>query len=273
MLWVISAVLWASGCGPQQATATEELGPASADSRLAHRKVWLESAQAVYIGGARVYPAWLKGTIGVANLAYDKQVSVVYEVRTPQRVIQDWTALDAHWAAGDRWEFQTPSFNGECPHYCSEISFRFALAYTVDGHTYWDNNDGRNYGVTVDLSPVPGGTETPPGIFAPGTPLQLSSARWSGDDNQWAGEVLVGNVGGMSKSLTLVYSTDDWQTVQYAPVQYMSTSHWTYFEHWRFNVSLPAAASSLVYALRLNTGEQTFWDNNLSRNYRLQKQQ
>lgn len=102
MLWVISAVLWASGCGPQQATATEELGPASADSRLAHRKVWLESAQAVYIGGARVYPAWLKGTIGVANLAYDKQVSVVYEVRSENSPTSD-SGLDGPRCSLGRW--------------------------------------------------------------------------------------------------------------------------------------------------------------------------
>ena len=87
----------------------------------------------------------LSGTIVLKNLAYQKLVKVRYSTDN----WASWKEADAVYSAGittpngsatglERW-----SFSEEIPSSATQV--KFAVSYTVNGVTYWDNNFGRDY--------------------------------------------------------------------------------------------------------------------------------
>jgi len=81
----------------------------------------------------------LFGYIEVANLGSNKQVSLVYQMDNGE-----WRELPATYHAPthdnlEAWFFRTPNYT---PSTLRSIPIRFALKYTVNGVTYWDNNGG-----------------------------------------------------------------------------------------------------------------------------------
>ncbi len=91
------------------------------------------------------------GNLDVRNLAYEKQVEVVFSTDGWNTVQQ----LGAGYAGGYHPAYASPiaapnafgterwSFERELDYYAGSVEF--AIAYTVDGQTYWDNNFGQNY--------------------------------------------------------------------------------------------------------------------------------
>jgi hypothetical protein len=88
---------------------------------------------------------YVSGTVVVKNLAYAKEVKVVYS-------FDDWASAQEAFAsyegevansggAAERWSWVLP-----VPPPGNAI--RFAIAYTVNGVTYWDNNLGQNHTLT-----------------------------------------------------------------------------------------------------------------------------
>ncbi len=91
---------------------------------------------------ARACDSYFSGLIDVRNIAYHKQVQVHYTE-------DDWATYgttDAFYVEGpnphgiEQWGFGTANF-------ADPAALRFAISYTVDGQTYWDNNFevGRDY--------------------------------------------------------------------------------------------------------------------------------
>lgn len=87
----------------------------------------------------------LSGWVVVKNLAYAKEVKIVYsldEWATVQEAFASYnSALAFSGGTSERWDFslQAPPPGTQRIH--------FAIAYTVNGVTYWDNNGGANYSI------------------------------------------------------------------------------------------------------------------------------
>lgn len=108
---------------------------------------------------------WLtvSGVVRVANVAFDKQLTILYSV-------DGWTSaaheVEASYLPGsndgatDRFAFvlEPPPATTARP----GARLEFALAYKSGGQTYWDNNAGANYGVdcSATTGPAPAVTET-----------------------------------------------------------------------------------------------------------------
>jgi hypothetical protein len=108
---------------------------------LGHAAVKLDRAS-VSSSRAGVY---VIGDVVVKNLAYGKEVKVVYsfdEWATVHEAFASYTSeLSNSGGTAERWGFSLPV---QPPGSQRTV---FAIAYTVDGVTYWDNNHGANYAI------------------------------------------------------------------------------------------------------------------------------
>lgn len=193
---------------------------------------------------------FLRGTIEVENLAYEKVVGIVY---LPTYFSSEWQTAYASYAgpstAGkELWKLDVP-----------EAIQRFAVFYTVAGHTYWDNNGGADYSVQkyeMDaLMTYPNAAEA-------------QGAR-SADGASLTGTLLIKNLG-YSKQVVAVYTDDGWATVKEAPASWLHTFP-SGVEWWTFE--LPLAAGAPDGAIRM-AFEYTFpggvdWDNDYGHDYRV----
>lgn len=130
-----TALLASSGCGGS--TSNGGLETASAVSA---RPVSLMSATKGIGGGCYGQCGYLNVDMRIENIAYAKQVNVVY---TADTYGGRWYSFPAHYVGSldDGFEHWNAGFNvGN-----RDSVITFALSYTVDGQTYWDNNGGLNY--------------------------------------------------------------------------------------------------------------------------------
>ncbi|XP_019403631.1 PREDICTED: protein phosphatase 1 regulatory subunit 3D [Crocodylus porosus] len=118
-------------------------------TRLQRQRVCLERVSSSDLG--------LGGTVRVLNVAFEKQVSVRY-------TFDRWQSLREVCA---RWHSGVPEVDGPGPadifafflpvppfllRPCSVV--QLAVRYWVDGHEYWDNNEGQNYSFTCRSHPL-----------------------------------------------------------------------------------------------------------------------
>lgn len=107
-----------------------------------------------YTAGANVYDGKAWSSVTLRNLAYAKQVKVVYTTDGWATVHEAYASYDPGFyaftsttnpnAAGfEEWRFGLDVGNAS--------SVEYAIAYTTGGQTYWDNNFGDNY--TSVISP------------------------------------------------------------------------------------------------------------------------
>ncbi|KAI9146554.1 putative phosphatase regulatory subunit-domain-containing protein [Paraphysoderma sedebokerense] len=109
-------------------------------------------------------PTFLQGTIQVRNLAYEKSVTVRFSTdqwRSYKEVKANYlnTAVQSGWGAPDidrfGWEIEITADSTIQSHDKltlkpdSSVTIDFCARYDVNGTTYWDNNQGRNYQATI----------------------------------------------------------------------------------------------------------------------------
>lgn len=207
----------------------------------------------------------------VANLAYAKQVAV--HVKKTDGTWYDYPMSYDHTAGLNKevWaaNFET-TYSGVNTLPNTGPTIEFTLKYTVNGVTYWDNNNGANYKVTRDA-----GT-----YLAPGVNLAVAdyaaTVRLSPGQTTWGGRVSVRNIA-PNKVVTLVYTTNNWATTQTAAATYpvgSYTSGYSYtpqpntmgFEEWLFSINA-APGTQIKYAVSYTVNGQTYWDNNFGLNY------
>lgn len=101
-------------------------------------------------GGFTFDTGWFEGEIVVDNLAFNKQVGVVYTRDAGMTwntvngsYLGPVAAIAANVAGVEVWKFKTPQLNIEPT---SDV-YRFAVFFEVTdwGVTYWDNNFGQDY--------------------------------------------------------------------------------------------------------------------------------
>ena len=154
------------------------------------------------------------------------------------------------------------------------FSDEFVLKYSVNGQVYWDNNNGKNYSISNPL--VTDGMFMQDGlnISADTYHTNFTAATTNGILRVFAD---VRNIS-YAKEVTLVYTTNNWQTVSYSNLNYANTygfggSNYSLnpssknFEKWSVMVTLPSAATAVTYAIRYRVNGLEYWDNNYGKNY------
>ena len=100
-------------------------------------------------GGPYIY-----GTVTVRNIAYAKQITVIYSTDnwvTTQTAVATYSPnywLNAYSSASNpnQYGFEEWTFGINTG---TATKVQYAIAYAVNGQTYWDNNFGQNYSVTI----------------------------------------------------------------------------------------------------------------------------
>ena len=83
----------------------------------------------------------ISGFISVANLGFQKAVFV----RATANQWESWEDIPAEFLSSDA-ELERDRFTFSLP---VDTEVEFAIAYTVQGKTFWGNNKGKNYFITV----------------------------------------------------------------------------------------------------------------------------
>lgn len=207
----------------------------------------------------------------VANLAYAKQVAA--HVKKTDGTWYDYPLSFDH-TSGSNKEVWGANFSityagvNSLPDTGPVIEF--ALKYTVNGVTYWDNNGGANYKVTRDAGSYLGtGVNIAYSGYSASVPMSYG-------ETIWAGHVTVRNIAPV-KDVKMVYSTDNWATTKTVAATF-SPGSWTYgysstpnpntmgFEEWDFRVNAGIGVQ-IKYAFSYTVNGQTYWDNNFGLNY------
>jgi hypothetical protein len=181
--------------------------------------------------------------IVVQNLAYEKQVSIWAQVGS------DWQEINAIFVEslpGNRELWRAPANNSEG---------QFVAKYTVNGATYWDNNDGANYN-------FPRAFDEFNALSGQHYPIVLGTARIA------AGQLhIAAGVQNRSyfKVVGALFTTDNWTTIHTAFAGYSHTLS-SGLEVWSLEAPV-GSATDVKFALFYRVSGGEFWDNNFWRNY------
>ncbi|GKX68997.1 CBM21 domain-containing protein [Inconstantimicrobium mannanitabidum] len=116
----------------------------SAKAETIDKPVELYHTNVVYDAGSSAH---YSGYIGVKNLAYAKNVVVHYNY-TNSQASNIWYDVNASYVKnnasdGDEvWKFETPSVDSK---YSGLADIQYYIEYDVNGQTFYDNNNGKNY--------------------------------------------------------------------------------------------------------------------------------
>ncbi len=199
--------------------------------------------------------------VKVKNLAFDKQVFIHHAtyngnwVDIPLSFKQSISEDEEVWV-------------GEVEPDTEIYSDEFVVKYVVDGQTYWDNNNGSNYSMPVNI-----GAQLSPEIEVM---VDLYYTRFSG--SYFAINVDARRNYGSTGSVEVVYTTDNWVTTQRALLNYqryfrVGYAHYIQspnqfdIDKWETSVQVDRSVTSIEYAVVYKTAGQEYWDNNYGRNY------
>lgn len=211
---------------------------------------------------------FFKGSIEVENIAPSKQVNVVWKIygRT-----DGWLSTPATYAAPtegnlEAWEFSAYILTYYHPSIATSAAvygLEFYLEYYVNGTRYVDNNGGSNYRV--------GGYDQSEAILK--KPVVKVGNVAFGTNSDFKGHIYLKNFP-VNKEVKIVYSTDNWATVQqaWASKAYTLNNSNGALDRWEFDVPVAAEVKRIEIAV-LYVGDGTqYWDTNYNnRNYILQR--
>ena len=137
----------------------------------------------------------------------------------------------------------------------TSYSTAYCIKYVADGKTYWDNNNGRNYGSGTSI-----GANTP-----------IVSQKLGYQYSEWTGfqiNALLQNYA-YHKNVFVRYTTDNWKTHRDQALYYSETNSYGQ-EIWTTYLSISNAQShseDFHYALCYQVNGRTYWANNFGENY------
>ena len=217
-----------------------------------------------------------KFTVKVANLAYDKNVSIYHE-----KVDGDWDEIPLEYSQSideGQYEIWTTEYNLGGYGINSVYADEFVVKYEVNGVTYWDNNNDVNYSMSRNE-----------GFFFANPSLNVSvDTDFVGlyydsfnDENRLNITVDVRNLA-PNKEVGIVYSSDGWQTQEYlsltyrqawtsGPLYYIPSPNNFSVERWQGYTGLGKSVDELEYAVVYRVNGNEYWDNNYGKNYTVTK--
>lgn len=197
----------------------------------------------------------LRINIEVQNVGYEKKVELVYTIDGATWQTLPATYLRPSSPGKELWVIRA-----------APTAHEFALSYSVNGRTFWDNNSGANYrfqrySTDALLPSAPIGV--PVGLYE----ADLQSPR------VWGHVFVSGAV--PNAQVRVVYTDDAWKTTK----ETAATSYGVYASGaaaWAFELPLARGTNSadvqIAFALdRLDSAgpKRTDWDNNFGLNYRI----
>ncbi|MFT4675023.1 MAG: hypothetical protein ACI9PX_000670 [Reinekea sp.] len=217
--------------------------------------------------------------IKVDNLAPNKTVNLYYQAHDGQ-----WRDLLANYlgVAGDGrevWQASMTLCTVVDSWRCDEITatdLNFAVRVEANDKIFWDNNQQQNFHLGMNDGYM----------LAPNYQVLINDKGEIRCDTQMdrcdlsGGRILLQNWAPL-KTVTLVYSLDDWQTSAQVSAEFIDTtgshplSRFTNpgvqgGELWSFSIlGLPANADDLEYFVKYDFGGPVAVDNNYAQNYRL----
>ncbi len=262
MILSILAMVMA-GCSVEPVSGDLNGGQATVQSTPADFvKLYYAKIRTVYLN--KQLQGQAKGFIEIAKVAYNKQVIVRYNVAgTSTWIDVPATYVKDHYNK-EVWKFEINNiaFNQNA------VGIRFAVKYTVNGQTYWDNNNGQDYRLSYSDATYEDLTDV---VFGKSQLMINHGESYIYRDGAYPsvlfGWVRVRNVGA-PKTLTLIYTTDGWNTTQTTPLFYYDNSPDGSIESWKFfteNVS--SQTTQFDYAVSMTVNGYTTWDNNFQQNY------
>ncbi|GKX29357.1 glycogen-binding regulatory subunit of S/T protein phosphatase I [Vallitalea longa] len=195
------------------------------------------------------------GYIYIKNLDYDKKVTVHFKYNDT-----DWKDVPASYYKTlpngyEIWKFETPYTNKVKYQYCGDNYCKFAIKYEVNGNTYWDNNNGRDYYLSqskhsIELSKC-----------------KIGESQFYKNSRQlWFYIKDMGN----NKNIKLRVTNDNWATYKDYDCNYVTSypngvEEW-YINLWKNDIDTTPSPSS-QYVLYYTVNGMTYWDNNFGENY------
>jgi hypothetical protein len=196
-------------------------------------------------------------SIEVANVAYDKEVFVHHT--TPEG---GWVTTQAQYAGpltadGSIEEWTLELEQGIDASASESSAINFVVGYTVNGATYWDNNNSADYHLQSNDKTL-GSAFKVMGLKPADTHYGLSKQY----------SVLVSNLA-YDKVVTMVYTYNNWETTLTQTFNYTNSSASGDVEEWRGYIETPAGVTSVEYCFAYEAAgySETFWDNSYGENY------
>ncbi|MCX7920795.1 MAG: CBM21 domain-containing protein [Clostridia bacterium] len=227
-------------------------------------KLYNAKLETIYSNGVLV-GYYSSGKIAIQNLGATKTVTVRYAYS--DGVWKDVAAKYVKTTSDgyELWSFETPKVYPSFHYY--NFNCTFAVKYTVNGTTYWDNNNNSNYYVSV--SNVPGTVNTPYAL-AKSIVLQAAAgkAQTPGTTTYSVnGSIVLKNLA-YSKVVKVRYSTDNWATYKEVNATYGFT-YSNNLESWSFAINNLSPTATVKYCISYTVNGVTYWDNNFGANYTL----
>jgi len=253
----------------------------TSSARLAtNENVKLFSARTVAAYYSRSYIREKSFYVEVANLSPTKQVIVHHKMTDgtwkdfPLSYVKPSENNAEIWGWDVNYGVGTPAAAT-----FASVAFadEFAIKYVVNGQTYWDNNAGKNYNISSPTITDGMFLQNRLNINADTYHSKFSTAA----TNNLQIQADVRNLN-YNKEVTLVYTTNNWTTVNYAPLNFANTygfgganfflnPNQKDFEKWTVSATVNPAVSKVIFALRYRVNGQEYWDNNFGANYVINK--
>ena len=135
--------------------------------------------------------------------------------------------------------------------YGIEANLKYAIKYIGDGKTYWDNNNGNNYGYDIT-----GAANVKAGRLVFGS--------------NYAGvnvTAVVKNIA-YDKKVIVRYTLDNWKTYEEKSLSYSKGIEGTNDEIWSTGVSFgDSGYKDFHFCISYEVNGQTYWDNNFGANF------
>ncbi len=203
--------------------------------------------------------------VKVKNLAYQKQVTIYHATN-------NGTWVDIPLTYQQSIENNEEIWVGEVAPDTQYYADEFVVKYTVDGVTYWDNNNGTNYSMPLSIG----------AYLAPEVEAFVDNYYTRFYGNYFAINVDVRRDYGAVGTVEVVYTTDNWATTQTASLSYQRYFRVGYADYiqspnqfdidkWETSVNVGPGVNSIQYAVVYKVAGQEYWDNNFGKNYTINK--
>jgi len=254
----------------------------TSSARLAtNENVKLFSARTVAAYYSRSYIREKSFYVEVANLSPTKQVIVHHKMTDgtwkdfPLSYVKQGENNAEIWGWDINYGVGTPAAANFAT---AAFDDQFVIKYIVNGQTFWDNNGNKNYNISSPL--MTDGMFLQNGLNINADTYHSTFTNGTSNNVQIFADVRNLN---FNKVITLVYTTDNWATVKYAPFNYLQQyayggSNLNFFptakafEKWSATLTTPAGVTNIKYAISYKVNGQVFWDNNFTRNYSINRQ-